>query len=78
MIVGDSPSAVVHVTGPCGGGTFHRKTHHGRPAPTAVVALFMITFIPEVYYLSALVSSKLIEHVHDAAYFMHAYIKVEP
>lgn len=42
VIAGDSPSAVVHVTGPCGGCTFHCKTHHGRPASRTVVTLFMI------------------------------------
>lgn len=45
VIVEDSPSAVVHVTGSCGGYTFHHETHHGKPAQTNRVALFMIIFL---------------------------------
>lgn len=40
--------------------------------PTTVVALFMITFTPDVYYLFAL------ECVHATAYFIRAYVEAEP
>lgn len=43
VIVGDSPSAVVHVKQPC------RDALGGRPVPTAAVPLFMITLISKVF-----------------------------
>ncbi len=79
VIVGDSPSAVVHVTRPCGGCTFFLcKSHHGRLDPTTAVAPFMINSISWSVWFICSVFSKLPLLVHSTAHFTSAaFVKKE-